>query len=65
MSRLIQAINDCLSNSSASTSLYNLLNAYSAQDLAELKEHFERQGYQIDETNLKDGLVSLMESLAE
>ena len=65
MSKIIQAITECLSSSSVGISLYNLLNSYSPQDLAELKEYFERQGYEIDETNLKDGLVSLMESLAE
>lgn len=64
MSKLIQEIENCLNNSDANMSLYNLLNSYSDSDIQELKEYYRKLGYEVDDTDLRNSLVGLMESLS-
>lgn len=63
MSRLIQIAEECLTSNNTNMNLYNLLNSSSAQDLTDLKNYLENKGYTVDDTDLQNGLVSLMESL--
>lgn len=63
MSKLIQEIENCLNNSDANMSLYNLLNSYSDSDIQDLKEYYRKLGYEVDDTDLRNSLVGLMESL--
>ena len=63
MSKLIQEIENCLNNSDANMSLYNLLNSYSDSDIQDLKEYYRKLGYEVDDTDLRKSLVGLMESL--
>lgn len=64
MSKLIQEIENCLNNSDANMSLYNLLNSYSDSDIQELKEYYRKLGYEVDDPDLRNSLVGLMESLS-
>lgn len=64
MSKLIQEIENCLNNSDANMSLYNLLNSYSDSDIKDLKEYYRKLGYEVDDTDLRNSLVGLMESLS-
>lgn len=64
MSKLIQEIENCLNNSDANMSLYNLLNSYNDSDIQELKEYYRKLGYEVDDTDLRNSLVGLMESLS-
>lgn len=64
MSKLIQEIENCLNNSDANMSLYNLLNSYSDSDIQDLKEYYRKLGYEVDDTDLRNSLVGLMESLS-
>lgn len=64
MSKLIQEIENCLNNSDATMSLYNLLNSYSDSDIQDLKEYYRKLGYEVDDTDLRNSLVGLMESLS-
>ena len=64
MSKLIQEIENCLNNSDANMNLYNLLNSYSDSDIKDLKEYYRKLGYEVDDTDLRNSLVGLMESLS-
>jgi len=64
MSKLILEIENCLNNSDANMSLYNLLNSYSDSDIQDLKEYYRKLGYEVDDTDLRNSLVGLMESLS-
>lgn len=64
MSKLIQEIENCLNNSDANMSLYNLLTSYSDNDIQDLKEYYRKLGYEVDDTDLRNSLVGLMESLS-
>lgn len=60
MSKLIQEIENCLNNSDANMNL----NSYSDSDIKDLKEYYRKLGYEVDDTDLRNSLVGLMESLS-
>lgn len=64
MSQIIKDLEDSMDNEDSRIKLYELLNSYSDKQIKDLQKYYEKQGYKVDEADLKNNLVILMESLA-